>query len=95
MDEKELEEFNSQIKKLSELWFSATGSVNIPTKFDTLVMHAGKIIANLDGITGAISEQSIERIHNITNQEARVVYNISNKGQKAEYLMKVSIHLIN
>lgn len=93
MDSEELEEFKRQIKKFSELWFKASGSVNIPTKFDTLVMHSVKIIENMGGITGAISEQSIERIHNVTNQEARVVYNISNKGQKLEYLMKVPIYI--
>ena len=40
---------------------------------------------NLEGYTGAISEQSIERLHNVTNKEARTAINKSNPADRINY----------
>ena len=78
------------IKKLSELW-PIFVSKKVTAKFDCLVMQVMQIIENMDGFTGSISEQSIERLHNVVNQEARVVHNIADRAKKAKHLMNLLV----
>ena len=48
---------------------------------------------NLEGYTGAISEQSIERLHNVTNKEARTAIHIANPADRIKYLLEVHIFI--
>jgi hypothetical protein len=64
-------------------------NTSISIKFDYLVIVVPKVIQNMQGYTGSLSEQSVEWLHIITNQEARAVQNLANKTEKAEFLMKV------
>ena len=76
------------IKKISLLWVRLV-SKSITAKFDVLVMQVPEIVEKNEGYTGALSEQSIERLHNVVNHESRALHNISDKAKKAECIMKV------
>ena len=52
-------------------------------------MQVPEIVEKNEGYTGALSEQSIERLHNVVNHESRALHNISDKAKKAECIMKV------
>ena len=46
-------------------------------------------INNLEGFTGSILEQSFERLHNVTNKEARTVIKIANPADRIKYLLEM------
>jgi hypothetical protein len=81
-------ELNQELEELGRLWIHGVDK-KISPKLDTLIMVVPKIIDAMDGYCGALSEQNIERIHNVTNQHARKTHNISNKADRTEYIMKV------
>ena len=56
---------------------------------NVLFMHAVENMRLMDGYTGALSEQSIERLHSITNMEARYAINIKNDAKRTEYILEV------
>ena len=58
-------------------------------------MQVPEIVRNMYGFTGALSEQSFGRLHNVVNHESRAVHHLADKAKKAEYLMKVYSLLIN
>ena len=76
------------IELFGELWVKYIDK-NIIPKMDALIMVTPRLIETLDGHIGSLSEQNIERIHNVTNQEAKRCFNIVEAGQRAEYLLKV------
>ena len=88
LEEDEIVSLDENIEKISVLWQKYV-SKTITAKFDALVMQVPQIVRNMDGYTGALSEQSIERLHNVVNQESRSVYHLADKAAEAKYLMKV------
>ena len=55
---------------------------NICPKFDCLTMVIPLFLDNLEGYTGAISEQSIERLLKVTNKKARTAIHIPNPADR-------------
>ena len=83
-----MDEYDTHLINFSELWLDNIQET-IPPKIDTLLMNSGANMRALDGWTGALSEQAIERIHNVTNIEARAAFNIANAADRTNYIHQV------
>ena len=92
MNKDECSQLKEKIYSFSELWDESI-SKNICPKLDCLTMVIPIFLDNLEGYTGAISDQSIEHLHNVTNKEARTAINIANPADRVKYLLEVHIFI--
>ncbi len=93
LDKDEIDLVNNEIKVFSKLWVNV--SSRVCPKLDTLTMVVPRSLRALDGLAGAISEQSIERLHSLVNQEAQCSRGIINSADRTKYLLEVKLLVYN
>ena len=93
LDKDEIDLVNTEIKEFSKLWVNV--SSRVCPKLDTLTMVVPRSLRVLDGLAGAISEQSIERLHSLVNQKAQCSRGIINSADRTKYLLEVKLLVYN
>ncbi len=87
----EREILKKEISLFGEIWIRDIKK-SITPKLDTLLMVIPYSLEQLDGYIGALSEQNIERIHNLVNKEARRSHNICNPVERTDFILKVTFY---